>query len=331
MTDNQTPAATATLARPHAISWGAIILGLVVTVAIQILLGLLGLGLGFAIVDPSDPMLGLGSWGVATAIYVIITQLIALFVGGYVAARLNPSITSMTAMTHGLAIWSLATISMVFFGLTSAGATLGGVSNAVTAIGKATGSTVEAVIPDNISLADMRDQLKYIDLPEPVRETLRENDITAENFQQEVRAAYRDVISVQEERRLQQGIKEGVKDIVQSPGDALTDIDETITELLGQGAVLSEQDLNELEATLQRRLNLSDEEVDQIADQLRTAAKEAETKFRTAVKDARKQSIAAAEATSDTISSMAFWLFIASLLGLGAAVIGGKKGEVDPV
>jgi len=313
----------------HSISWGAIFLGLVVTIAVQILLGLLGVGLGFALVDPSDPMMGLSGWGFGTSLYVIIVQLIALFVGGYVAARINPSITAMTAMIHGLAIWALATISMVIIGVTSAGAAVGGLSSAVATMGNAAGSTVEAVVPDDIPMEDIRSQLKYIDLPEPVRNTLRENDITAANFQQEVRAAYREVVSTQEERQMERTLREGAQDIIQSPKDAFSDIDETIEELIGKGAILSEEDVQELETALQRRLNLSDREVQEIASQMREAAKSAEERFQQAVKEAREQSIEAAEEASDTISGMAFWLFVASLLGLGAAVFGGKKGEIE--
>lgn len=326
-----TPEVASVARKTHSISWGAIVLGLVVTIAVQILLGLLGVGLGFALVDPSDPMMGLGGWGFGTSLYVIIMQLIALFIGGYVAARMNPSITSMTAMVHGLAIWSLATISMVIIGVTSAGSAVGGLSSAVATMGNAAGSTVETVIPDDIAMEDIRSQLKYIDLPEPVRATLRENDVTAANFQQEVRAAYREVISTQEEQRIEKTLRDGAEDIIQSPKDAFSDIDETIEKLIGEGAVLSEEDLQELETALQRRLNLSDREVQEIASQMREAAKSAEENFQRAIKEAREQTIEAAEEASDTISSMAFWLFVASLLGLGAAVFGGKKGEVDIV
>lgn len=73
------------------VSWGAIFAGLSIAIALQILLGFLGIGLGFSMLDPTDPMGGFRSWGIGTGIYFVLTQVLSLFAGGYIAVRLAPA------------------------------------------------------------------------------------------------------------------------------------------------------------------------------------------------------------------------------------------------
>lgn len=310
------------------VSWGAIFLGLIIAIASQILLGMLGIGLGFTILDPSDPMGGIGAWSIGTALYFVLIQIIALFIGGYVAARLARARTDQSAMFHGASIWALATIIMVWLGTTTAGLAISGLSGAVSGVASATSQAAKAVIPDDISNVNLP-QIDYLALPEPVRETLRRNGVTANNLQQEVRGAYRETVTRQEQQKLAQELKQTVQDILQSPADALEDIDKAIDDVFGKGGVLSQQDLAEMENALQRRLNLSDQEVQQISNQLQQAATQAREGVKQALKTAKEQAIQAAEAVTSKIGAIAFWMFLANLLGLIAAVFGGKKGEID--
>lgn len=308
------------------VSWGAIFLGLVIAVAIQIVLGLLGLGLGFSIVDPADPMGGIGAWSISTAIYVVIVNIIALFVGAYVAAHLAPGLTDRSAIFHGLSIWALATILMVWIGTTTVGMIVSGIGSAVSGVASATGQAIEVVVPEDISLPD----INYQDLPEPLRQTLEENGITPENLTQEVRNAYRDVVSRQQEQRLLQELRQTIGDILRNPTRAPEEIDQAIDEVFGEGGILTQQDLTEMENTLQQRLNLSDQEVQQITSQFQQTIQEAGETMKQAVQTARKEARQTAQAVSDRIGSMALWMFFANILGLIAAVAGGKIGEVRP-
>ncbi len=306
------------------VSWGAILLGLIVAVAVQILLGLLGLGLGLTIVDPSDPMGGIGAWGIATSVYVVVVQVLSLLVGGYIAARLAPARTDQSAMFHGLSIWALATIIMVWVGSTTVGLAMSGLSGAVSAVGSATVQVVQTILPEDISLPDV----DFQDLPEPVRATLRENGITAANFRRELRGAYRDVVSREQEQRLVQRLQQAIDRILQNPTAAPEAVDRAIDDVFGRDGIFSQDDLNEMENSLQRRLNLSDQEVQQITSQVQQAVEQTREAVKEGVQAAQQQAIEAAEATSDTIASIALWLFFANLLALVAAVFGGRAGEV---
>lgn len=305
------------------VSWGSIFLGLAIAIAVQILLGLLGIGLGFSIIDPADPMGGIGAWSIATSIYMVVTQIISLFIGGYVASHLAPSLTDRTAIFHGLSIWALSTIVMVWLGTSAVGSAISGATGAVSSIASATGQAITAAVPENISLPD----INFQDLPEPVQRTLRENGITPANIRDEVRNSYRDVVSPQEERRLLQELQQAVQSTLRNPTSAGEEISKALDNMFGEGGILNQQDLNQMQNSLQQSLNLSDQEAQEITNQLQQGVTNARETLQTTVEDAQKAALNAADTVTDRIGSIALWLFVASVLGLIAAVIGGRLGE----
>lgn len=309
------------------VSWGAIFAGLSIAIALQILLGFLGVGLGFSMLDPTDPMGGLRTWGIATGIYFVFTQVLSLFAGGYIAVRLAPARRDQTAVFHGLSIWALATILGVWLGGTAIGSAVGGMSSAISAIGGGTAQAVGAVIPDDVTMPN----LSYEALPEPVKETLRENGVSPEDFRQEVRSIYREVVSEQAEQRLIQRLEQVVASIVQNPTQAPEEVEQAINDVFGQGGIFSQEDLSELEDALQSRLNLSDQEAQQIRAEVEQAIDEAQTALREGVRTAREEAAQAAEQTSEMLASIALWLFFAHLLAMVAAVAGGRVGKVETV
>jgi hypothetical protein len=112
-------------------SWGAIFAGTVVVLATQILLSMLGIGIGASTVNPmteQDPASGLGT---GAAIWFGISTLISLFLGGWVAGRLAGVPLKTDSMLHGLLTWGLSTL-LTFYLLTSAiGGLLGGTARAL--------------------------------------------------------------------------------------------------------------------------------------------------------------------------------------------------------
>lgn len=309
------------------VSWGAIFAGLSIAIALQILLGFLGIGLGFSMLDPTDPVGGFRSWGIGTGIYFVLTQVLSLFAGGYIAVRLAPARGDQTAVFHGLSIWALATILGVWLGGTAIGAAVGGMSSVISAIGSGTAQAVGAVIPDDITMPN----LSYEALPEPVKETLRENGVSPEDFRQELRSIYREVVSEQAEQRLIQRAEHLLASVVQNPAQAPEEVERAIDDVFGQGGIFSEEDLTELEDAMQRRLNLSDQEAQQIRAEVEQAIDDSRTALREGVQRAREEAAQAAEQTSEMLGSIALWLFFAHLLAMFAAVIGGRVGKVETV
>ena len=108
------------------ISWGAILAGALVALATQLVLTLIGGAIGLATLDPAtgDSPNG-ATLGIGAAIWLVVSSLIALFVGGYVAGRLGGT---FNGWLHGLATWATVTALTLALLATAAGGLIGAAS-----------------------------------------------------------------------------------------------------------------------------------------------------------------------------------------------------------
>ena len=109
------------------ISWSAIFAGVVVAVAVQLLLSMLGVGIGLGLVEPmAGDTPGAGSFGIGAGLWWLISNLLALAAGGYVAAWLAGNTLRFDGMLHGIVTWGI-TLLLTFYLLGSAvGGIIGG-------------------------------------------------------------------------------------------------------------------------------------------------------------------------------------------------------------
>lgn len=131
------------------ISWPAIFGAVILVIAIQVLLSLLGVGIGLGTVNtnagntPDAAVLGIGA-----GLWWIVSSFIALLVGGYVAGWLAGIETRRDGALHGLVAWGIATL-LSFWLLTSAiGGVVGGGFTMLRNVSSATGKGIsDAVTP----------------------------------------------------------------------------------------------------------------------------------------------------------------------------------------
>ena len=290
-------------------------------------LTLLGLGIGLVDIDPraANPVEGslLG-----TGIYVFVAQLVALGAGGYTAGRLAGVLHTIGSALHGATVWALTTLVAAWLATSAATGLLSLASSTVSTALSGASSAAQAIIPDDFSLPDLSaGAVDFEDLPEPVRTTLQENGITPENFQTEAREAFRDVISQSEQARAREAATDTVQDIVTSPGDIGEDISELTDTLFGQGGVLSEEDRQQALGVMEERFGISPEEAEAYLDQVQARAAEAQQQAEEAVEAARTQALEAAEAAAQAVQTAGIAGFIASMIGLIAAVGGAIAGR----
>lgn len=132
------------------ISWGAVFAGVVIIMVLQLVLSLLGIGIGLTTVDPAAGQTPrAGTLGISAAIWWVVINLIAVFAGGWVAARLAGLPRRIDGILHGLVTWGAATL-LLFYLLTSTvsslvSGTLGVVGNAVSAAGQGLTTAAGAV------------------------------------------------------------------------------------------------------------------------------------------------------------------------------------------
>lgn len=132
-------------------SWGAILAGVAAALVVQLLLNILGVGVGASSLDAAntgDNPTASG-FSLTAGIWWTLSGIIASFVGGIVAGRLCGTSDDNTAHWHGFVSWCAATL-VIFYLLTSAvGGIIGGAFNAlgntVGAAGKGAASAVTGI------------------------------------------------------------------------------------------------------------------------------------------------------------------------------------------
>ena len=126
------------------ISWRALLAGLVIVVAVQILLATLGAGIGLSMVHQQpDNTPDASSFSMGAGLWWLVSNLVALCFGGYLTARLAGVVSRYDGMLHGLVLWALATLVAVYFLTTAIGGILGGAYNIMESTVSAAGSTLK--------------------------------------------------------------------------------------------------------------------------------------------------------------------------------------------
>jgi len=133
------------------VSWGAILAGVVAALVVQLLLNILGLGIGASSLDAANTADNPSASGfsLTAGIWWTLSGIVASFVGGVVAGRLCGTSDGNTAHWHGFVSWCAATL-VIFYLLTSAvGGIIGGTFNVlgstVGAAGKGAASAVSGI------------------------------------------------------------------------------------------------------------------------------------------------------------------------------------------
>ncbi len=133
------------------VAWGAVFAGVVVALVIQLILNMIGIGVGAASIDPrmgADQNPSVEGFSMAAGIWWTVAGILAALAGGFVAGRLSGKPKDSTAGWHGVISWAATTL-VVFYLLTSAfGGVVGGayrtLAGAVGGVASAAGGTVEA-------------------------------------------------------------------------------------------------------------------------------------------------------------------------------------------
>ncbi|MCL6652143.1 PhnA-like protein [Agrobacterium rubi] len=158
------------------ISWGAIFAGVAIALALHLLLNLLGLAIGAGVIDPAaNDTPTATSLSMGSVIWIIVSGIIAAFVGAYVASRLSGRTVRTTGALHGLTSWAVTTLIVFYLLTTSVGALVGGAFTGVTSVFSGAGSTIAtAATTAAPSLAGATDPVATIE--QRIREASGGND-----------------------------------------------------------------------------------------------------------------------------------------------------------
>jgi hypothetical protein len=268
------------------ISWGAVFAGVVMVLAVQLLLSMLGLGIGLSTVDPaqSGGTPSASNLGIGAGVWWGVSYLVALVIGGYVAARLAANLAAFDGILHGLLTWAFALLVTVYLLSTAVGSLVGGAFSAVSSTLSAAGQTVKEAAPQVAQAAGITPdvvQQKAKDLLSAQPTNADPKTLSAEQAQQEVAATLPTLVTGDDQAK--QAARERITAIVAA------------------------------------QANITPEEASQRLDKLQAQA--AQTKDQTV--DKAKQ---VGDTAASGLSRASLIAFAALLLGAGAAGFGGHLG-----
>lgn len=177
------------------VSWGAIIAGTAVVLAVSMLLSILGSAIGMFILDPTSSEPFSGVFG-TVSIWTGVSILIGLACGGFVAGKL----AGADGLIHGFVVWSVTMIAGVLLvgSLTAGmikltGNVLGAAGTVVSKTGSAVGDGLSAMADEaNNIFGEIVFDADDEELQADVRQALRRSGV--KEFQPEyLRREYREV------------------------------------------------------------------------------------------------------------------------------------------
>ena len=268
------------------ISWGAVIAGVIIILVVQMLLSMLGIGVGASTIDPTGELPSGSTLGIGAGLWWVISALLAVLAGSWVAGRLAGSPDRTDGMLHGLVTWGLATLIVFWILTTTLSSLIGGAFGVVgsalqtaaqgTMTGAAAGVTSGAGSTSD-PLAKIEGQLDQI-----------LNRVSPETQQtgQQLQSALAD-----------HRVRDTIHQVITNP-DGITpqDREAAVSALVQYGGMSRPQ--------AEQRL----------------------TQWESAYQSAMQQAREAAEASADAVSQAALWSFVALTLGAAIALLGGLLG-----
>ena len=307
------------------ISWSAVFAGVLVAIVTQMLLTLLGIGIGLGTIDPLQERNPVAGLGIGSAIWYIISSLISLFIGGWIAGRLASAPRRFDGIIHGVLTWCLVTLLTIYFLTTTLGSLIGGAGKLVGGLVSTAGSAVASAAPGigNTVQGQLKanginlDQIDFSDLKNEVNKTLRQtgdanlnpNAIERKADQagdQAASAAGRAASNPQAADEIAGGL---------------------FSRLFKQGqSTVNSVDREDAVNVLMKRTGKSRAESEQTVDNWISTYKQAAAKFEQAKKEAEIKTREVADQAASAASKAALFGFIGLLIGVASAGYGAKMG-----
>lgn len=271
-------------------SWAAVTAGVAIATALTVLFAEVGLALNLGIIDRSSDA---GTVTVVNGVLWVVTGLIALFAGTWVAGYVANTRSATGGGLHGVGVWAASSVLALALAFTAAGTVAGGMLNVVgstvAGVGKSVvdglGGALEAAAPDwesiRAQLAEATDQVAGSEAGDAAAQETRFLD----------------------ESRLME---------LAGKNFSLED------------GRLGEQERAEFVELIAARLDISPQSAERTLtqwDQVWTAGVER-------YEAAKAEAVQIAEQTADVVAVASAWAAIGMLLGLIVSALGGAHGTV---
>ncbi len=130
-------------------AWSSIFAGAMLVLAIEVLLDILGAGVGLGIVHPgSSNTPTVSGLGIGAGVWWFVASIIAFIFSCYVAARMAGVPTRFDGVLHGLVIWALAMLVTIYLITSVIGGVIGGAFSVVGSTISAAGQGLKTAVPE---------------------------------------------------------------------------------------------------------------------------------------------------------------------------------------
>lgn len=303
------------------ISWGAVFAGLIIAMVIQLALSMLGLGIGFGALSPMET--GEAPTGLDTGalIWWVVSSLISLFVGGWVAGRLAGMPKAFDSILHGLLTWSLVTLLSFYLITTAVGRIISGVGNVVGQTLSLAGQGIAAVAPEAGQAIQNQLESQGINI----------NDLKREAMQLLEDAGKPELQPEALEREAQQAASEAEQtagEAAENPQSADASLSDLFEGLVNEaGEIASAADREAAVNVVMERTGKSRQESQEIVNNWVQTFEQAKANFEETKEEVALKARKTAEDVKSAVSKAGIFGFIALVLGAAAAGFGGKLGE----
>lgn len=302
---------------PKGISWRAVFAGTVTALSAMLILNLIGMAIGLWSIEPTEEINPLSGLGTGAVIWWVLSNLIVLFLGSFVAARVGASFTDFGGMLHGIMTWALYTLVSAWLLTSVVGSIISGIGNVIggvlSPVGDMIQNQVAPMVSDQfegleLSLDDARDEF-YSLLEDTGKKKLEP-----------------DYLESQAERSVSQA-RQGARDIAQRPRGADADIERVFGESKNRfKQSFEELDEQALVNILVERTDMTEAEAQRTVENTFARFKQARADFEAFMEEAKETANEQAEKIAKAAGDAALYLAIALILGLAAGAVGGFFG-----
>lgn len=299
------------------VSWGAIFAGALVAVSTLLLLNLLGAAIGFASINPTTEVHPFEGLGAGTLWWWVISNLIALFAGGWTAGRLAGFPKRTTAALHGFLSWSLYAIVSVWLFTSTVGTIVSGVGNVIGRTASLAGRGIEAALPNtNLRGQEVNNTVDQIMVE--ARQLLAatgKEELQPENLQGDA-------------NELQQEGAQAANRALRHPNQFDAILQQYWNRVVSKGeSVVSEVDRQALVNAIVNETDLSRTEARRVADRWITMFENSQEMLQQRAQQVAQRAEEVGGDIADAMAKAATWAFVALLLGAAAAAVGGLIGR----
>lgn len=277
----------------RSLSWGAILAGAVGSLAIHILLMMLGAGLGLALYDPITSENPVANPGTGAVVIQGVAAVLSLWIGGWIAGRFGRRHGPASGLLYGFMVWCVATVTAIGIVSTSAGWALGNLSSMVGSGLSMAGQTASSAVSGVTDMAE---------------EALGQESDLIESF-------------------LEEGLSTASPD--QSASEAIRakrDLGLALTRLAAADADTQAEREQQVVTLLVENQNMREAEARQMVDNWTATYEALKTDLANAQDTLATQAREIAEETADTLAMLALIGFVSFVIGGIAASFGGKHG-----